>query len=539
VDGFGGLGSVFRVDADGTLTKVHSFSGGEDGRDPDSLIQASDGSFYGTSRGGAFGGGTIFKISADGTFTTLHSFNGTYGGGAGSLIQGSDGNFYGMTFGGGAFDAGAVFRMLADGTVRTLHSFNVQDGSPDQTEYGWLLDTRGRLLEVDGSLYGTTPFGGPSGGGVIFRLTIPPPGSDLVATVVSDPPTFIAPGGAFTVTETVLNQGTNDTAISKTRFYFSLDAVKDAADVALTGNRYVPQLNPGDSSTGSTVVKVPTTIPLGVYTLFACADAALDVSEVDESNNCLAADAPVTVAKPDLHQTAVSNPPATATPGSKFKVTDTVHNPSPVIAAKTTTRYYLSLDGTKGPGDIVLTGKRSIPELAPDAASAGSATVTIPAATPDGSYRVLACADDTTKLKEADETNNCLASATTVLVGSPDLVTTAVGNPPIGAVRGGEFKMTDTVLNEGTVPADDSKTQYYLSLDAMKSAGDVLLTGKRTVPALAVGASSSGSKTVTVPLAAPFGNYYVLACADDLGKVGESDNGNNCRASITAVTISP
>ena len=40
------------------------------------LIQGSDGSFYGTTvGGGATGSGTIFKIDAAGTLTTLHHFN--------------------------------------------------------------------------------------------------------------------------------------------------------------------------------------------------------------------------------------------------------------------------------------------------------------------------------------------------------------------------------------------------------------------------------------------------------------------------------
>ena len=65
------------------------------------------------------------------------------------------------------------------------------------------------------------------------------------------------------------------------------------------------------------------------------------------------------------------------------------------------------------------------------------------------------------------------------------------------------------------------------------------MTGTRSVVSLAPGATSSGSKTVTVPLATPLTTYYLLACADDLVKVAESSEGNNCRASATTVTIHP
>src|SRR5439155_10411314 len=82
------------------------------------LIQASDGSFYGTTRGeDGVPGGTVFKLDAAGTLTTLHSFSGSNGSsGPNGLIQASDGSFYGTT-------EGTVFKIDAAGTLTTLHSF--------------------------------------------------------------------------------------------------------------------------------------------------------------------------------------------------------------------------------------------------------------------------------------------------------------------------------------------------------------------------------------------------------------------------------
>src|SRR5580693_5756890 len=45
-----------------------------------------------------------------------------------SLIQAADGKFYGTTSGGGAFSAGTVFKMDGAGTVIVLHSFSDADG---------------------------------------------------------------------------------------------------------------------------------------------------------------------------------------------------------------------------------------------------------------------------------------------------------------------------------------------------------------------------------------------------------------------------
>ena len=45
-----------------------------------------------------------------------------------------------------------------------------------------------------------------------------------------------------------------------------------------------------------------------------------------------------------------------------------------------------------------------------------SVNVTIPTATAPGTYYLLACADDLGVVAEADETNNCAASTSTVIV---------------------------------------------------------------------------------------------------------------------------
>jgi subtilase family serine protease len=48
--------------------------------------------------------------------------------------------------------------------------------------------------------------------------------------------------------------------------------------------------------------------------------------------------------------------------------------------------------------------------------SSGSVRVTAPNSTAFGAYYLLACADDTLRVTELDELNNCRASATTVQV---------------------------------------------------------------------------------------------------------------------------
>src|SRR5438876_958410 len=136
-----GSGTVFKMDAAGTLTTLHSFTGSDGAQPYAGLIQASDGNFYGTtsSRG--------VKMDAAGTLTTLHSFTGSDGAQPfAGLIQASDGNFYGTT-------SSTVFKMDAAGTLTTLHSFT---GFDSARLYAGLIQAS------DGSFYGTTYDGGGS-----------------------------------------------------------------------------------------------------------------------------------------------------------------------------------------------------------------------------------------------------------------------------------------------------------------------------------------------------------------------------------------
>jgi len=149
------------------LTTLHSFNGG-DGRSPEAtLVQGSDGNFYGTTAlGGAHARGTVFKIDTTGSFTTLHSFSGSPSDGAvpvAGLVQGADGNFYGTTASGGAFFQGTVFRMASSGAITVLHSFNsfLSEGA---------VPIAVLVQGSDGNFYGTTAFGGAHHKGTVFKI---------------------------------------------------------------------------------------------------------------------------------------------------------------------------------------------------------------------------------------------------------------------------------------------------------------------------------------------------------------------------------
>lgn len=159
-----GCGTVFRISTAGALTTLHTFTGGADGGYPSALLVASDGTLYGTTADGGTGFGTIFSISPGGTFTTLYSFTG--GADEGSpfgLVLATDGNLYGTTSGeGGTVSVGTTFQfVIASRSLTTLHTFAGSDG----------YSPFGLVQASDGNLYGATS--GGSSSSTLFQQTLP------------------------------------------------------------------------------------------------------------------------------------------------------------------------------------------------------------------------------------------------------------------------------------------------------------------------------------------------------------------------------
>ena len=164
-------GSVYRITKYGDFTLLHTLTASEGSGPAAPLVQGTDYYFYGnTSSGGQYGHGTIFRVSRSGHFKVLVNFDGTHGSDPyAGLIQANDGNFYGVTEHGGSSDFGVLFRMRPDGTLTVLHYFSGEsDGA---------FPVGGLVQASDGNLYGTNAGGGRNGSGVIFRATV---GGDVV-----------------------------------------------------------------------------------------------------------------------------------------------------------------------------------------------------------------------------------------------------------------------------------------------------------------------------------------------------------------------
>jgi uncharacterized repeat protein (TIGR03803 family) len=158
-------GTVFKITPAGRFTTLYTFvanAAGDypNGANPTSLIEGNDGFLYGTTNfGGGDNQGVVFKLSKAGKIQIVHSFCPNCGDGINpfNLVLGSDGNFYGCT----AEDSGQLFRLTPTGSFKILHTFNLAVDGPQ---------CLGMILASDGNIYGDT-LGALSIPTVLFRLT--------------------------------------------------------------------------------------------------------------------------------------------------------------------------------------------------------------------------------------------------------------------------------------------------------------------------------------------------------------------------------
>jgi uncharacterized repeat protein (TIGR03803 family) len=105
------------------------------------------------------------------SFTVLHRFSGPDGANPRAGLVVSNGTLFGTTCYGGANNSGTVFRMNADGSDFTvLRSFAASDGANPESE----------LFLSGSNLYGTTVVGGVGGVGTIFKLNTDGTGFQII-----------------------------------------------------------------------------------------------------------------------------------------------------------------------------------------------------------------------------------------------------------------------------------------------------------------------------------------------------------------------
>jgi uncharacterized repeat protein (TIGR03803 family) len=153
-------GTVFSIRPSGAHSVLHQFSGGTDGAAPWAGLIEVNGTLYGTTTyGGSSNKGTVFSLTTAGVETVLYSFTGGSDGGYPyASLTDVNGTLYGTTeyggnlsCGGGSYSGCGTVYSINTSSEHVLHSFiNGSDGA---------FPAAG-LLNVNGTLYGTTLLGG-------------------------------------------------------------------------------------------------------------------------------------------------------------------------------------------------------------------------------------------------------------------------------------------------------------------------------------------------------------------------------------------
>lgn len=166
-----------------TFAPTKSTSGiftNSDGFNPNGWLSSSGTVLYGTAQqGGVKGYGTIFAVNTNGNLLWVNSLdaNGTGKGNSppplgtpnGGLVI-SNGTLYGTTSFGGAYTNGAIYSISTNGTsIKTLYSFSGLDDLTGTNSDG--ADPGAGLIRSGTIFFGTTSGGGNGGNGVVFSFS--------------------------------------------------------------------------------------------------------------------------------------------------------------------------------------------------------------------------------------------------------------------------------------------------------------------------------------------------------------------------------
>jgi CARDB len=245
-------------------------------------------------------------------------------------------------------------------------------------------------------------------------------------------------------------------------------------------------------------MKIALAVGLGLVALLAAAPAA----------NAKHGKEPL----PDLAVGKVSKPPASAVVGSKLNVVVKLRNKGKAKAGKSRLGLYLATGKKHKAKKDRRLGRAKVKALRAHKRAKAKFSVVFPTNVTPGTYRLIACADDTGRLKESKERDNCAAS-------KPFALTAAAVTPPARPA----FTMTDGLdwgfvedAEENSPGPGDPVTATLRAANGIAGqagyartnvATESLLTGATTTfnYSTPTDIEDDGAVTTTLPFVFPFG----------------------------------
>ncbi len=387
---------------------------------------------------------------------------------------------------------------------------------------------------------------------------------DLFVSNVVVPATAPYAGDTFTVSWTVVNQGTRDTRSGNWRdgvWLSPFPSIDRNQSIFLGNFQHGGILAEGASYTGTLTVTLPYGISGPYYLVVFTDDAAIDgsmgqVQEFqDEGNNITAAPLQVLPTPlPDLQVSSITVPQQ-AVEGQTLSVSYTVSNES---AAATlpgqfpwTDVIYLSVDQYLDLNrDVYLGYEQRKTALAGNGSYTVTDTFKLPAGLV-GSFYVFVDTDPLLSPRglprgivyEENETNNATPSLLPVIINEPppaDLVVSDIKVPGAATIsQSAHFEWT--VTNQGDFPASGTWTDaVYLSSSPVWNISDPLIGEvQHSSTGLATGQSYTSTLDALLPPALP-GNDYIIIRTNLFGDVyeGVANMANDITASASQVAVS-
>ena len=366
------------------------------------------------------------------------------------------------------------------------------------------------------------------------------PGVDLIPQQPQLSATNATPGFGIQGGCSIINSGTSTASSSTMGFYLSTDQTLDASDVLLATTTGAA-LGSGQASLRGATLVVPTGTAAGSYYVLFVADPANAVAETNEANNVV--NQPLTVNPPFSGNVVPLSGVATVTScstsvydnGGLSNYADNSSGALTLLPATTgamvqltftafDTEYnydYVSIyDGTSASAPLLGTYSGSLNAQLPLPLTATNAA---------GALTVVFSSDGYVNAPGFVATVACVSAP------QSDLLLTQIGASPSTVPAGNNVSLTATVANQGGGSASASAVGYYLSVDQLVSANDVLLG---TSPGGALGLNLTATRSLTVPVPANTvpGSYYVIFVADPANAVAESNEANNAAALRFTVT---
>ena len=379
------------------------------------------------------------------------------------------------------------------------------------------------------------------------RVTVEAASPDLIVELVSVSDSTLTLGQSFTLSATVRNQGTAESAATTLRYYRSSNRTISWQDTQV-GSDAVDGLAASATSAESISLTAPSDV--GRYYYGACLERK---SGESAGNNCSSGVRVIVEDEEDetpeqeggetggdsetggtpgqgrdydliIQSLEVSDNSLTA--GQSFTLETTVHNQG-ANTVSTWLSYYRSTDATIDETDALIhaDGGFAITNLKILATQTVSLDWTAPPYA--GTYYYGVCAG-------LFDFRNCSTGVRVTVEGSeggsPDLIV----HPPLvshnSVTPGSRFSFRVQVENIGTGPAAATTVRYYRSDDATIDATDTRLT-IAGLKRRAVGESWSYGYHRHVPFEA--GTYYYGICVDST--LGETNTDNNCSTGVPII----